>query len=98
VSGYLHEKRQPCKWYEILFQQEHLAEHKTQSHAAHRGVRKTNRNFMAAIGFMDFEGNFNHAIMIELSLAKIINCIHKQVPESLPVLMKKVKWRKCIIN
>jgi anthranilate synthase component 1 len=23
-----------------------------------------------AIGFMDFEGNFNHAIMIELSLVK----------------------------
>jgi anthranilate synthase component 1 len=34
-----------------------------QGYAANRRVRKTNRNFYGgAIGFMDFEGNFNHAI------------------------------------
>ena len=32
---------------------------------------KTNRNFYGgAIGFMDFEGNFNHAIMIRTFLSK----------------------------
>jgi anthranilate synthase component 1 len=55
-----------------------------------RSTKKQTRNFYGgAIGFMDFEGNFNHAIMIRTFLSKIINCIHKQVLESLPVLMKK---------
>ncbi len=34
-------------------------------------IEKTNRNFYGgAIGFMDFEGNFNHAIMIRTFLSK----------------------------
>ncbi len=34
-------------------------------------IEKTNRNFYGgAIGFMDFEGNFNHAIMIRSFLSK----------------------------
>jgi anthranilate synthase component 1 len=34
-------------------------------------IEKTNRGFYGgAIGFMDFEGNFNHAIMIRTFLSK----------------------------
>jgi anthranilate synthase component 1 len=34
-------------------------------------IENTNRNFYGgAIGFMDFDGNFNHAIMIRTLLSK----------------------------
>jgi anthranilate/para-aminobenzoate synthase component I len=47
-----------------------------------KSMKKTNRNFYGGvIGFMDFEGNFNHAIMIRTFLSKTINCTRKQVQE-----------------
>jgi anthranilate synthase component 1 len=50
------------------------------SNATNRRDTKTNRNFYGgAIGFMDFEGNFNHAIMIRTFLSKTTNYTLKQV-------------------
>jgi anthranilate synthase component 1 len=48
----------------------------TEPCSSSRSTKNKPKFYGGAIGFMDFEGNFNHAIMI-LSL-KIINCIHKR--------------------
>jgi anthranilate synthase component 1 len=42
---------------------------------------------------MDFEGNFNHAIMIRTFWVRITNYTLKQEPESLPDQTKKAKWK-----
>jgi anthranilate synthase component 1 len=42
---------------------------------------------------MDFEGNFNHAIMIRTFLSKT-NYTLKQEPELLPDQTKKAKWKR----
>jgi anthranilate synthase component 1 len=47
------------------------------------GMRKPTEVYGGAIGFMDFESNFNHAIMIHYFLSKIINYILKQRTVSL---------------
>ena len=45
-------------------------------------IEQTNRSFYGgAIGFMDFKGNFNHAIMIRSFLSKNHNLHFKLEPE-----------------
>ena len=59
----------------------------------------TQRNvYGGAIGYMDFHGNFNHAIIIRSFLSKNQVCIIKQVQVSLPTQYQKVNCKKCIIN
>jgi anthranilate synthase component 1 len=82
VSGYLHEKATTMQVVADTFPAGTLSGAPNRPCSSSRST-KTNRNFYGgAIGFMDFEGNFNHAIMIRTFLSKIINCIHKQVLES----------------
>jgi anthranilate synthase component 1 len=64
VTGHLHEKPAPCKWSPILFQQEHKWSTKHRAMQLIEEYEKQIVIFMEVPGFMDFEGNFNHAIMI----------------------------------
>jgi anthranilate synthase component 1 len=72
VTGHLHEKATTMQVVADTFPAGTLS-----GAPKHRAMQliedyeKTNRNFYGgAIGFMDFEGNFNHAIMIRTFLSK----------------------------
>jgi anthranilate synthase component 1 len=71
VTGHLHEKSQHHASSRDTFPAGTLS-----GAPKHRAMQlieeyeKTNRNYGGAIGFMDFEGNFNHAIMIRTFLSK----------------------------
>lgn len=72
VTGHLHEKANAMQVVAATFPAGTLS-----GAPKHRAMQliedyeKTNRNFYGgAIGFMDFEGNFNHAIMIRTFLSK----------------------------
>ncbi len=72
VTGYLHEQATTMQVVADTFPAGTLS-----GAPKHRAMQlieeyeKTNRNFYGgAIGFMDFEGNFNHAIMIRTFLSK----------------------------
>ena len=72
VTGHLHEKATTMQVVADTFPAGTLS-----GSPKHRAMQlieeyeKTNRNFYGgAIGFMDFEGNFNHAIMIRTFLSK----------------------------
>ncbi|OCB78755.1 anthranilate synthase component I family protein [Flavobacterium crassostreae] len=72
VTGHLHEKANTMQVVADTFPAGTLS-----GAPKHRAMQlieqyeKTNRNFYGgAIGFMDFEGNFNHAIMIRTFLSK----------------------------
>ena len=72
VTGHLHEKASTMQVVADTFPAGTLS-----GAPKHRAMQliedyeKTNRNFYGgAIGFMDFEGNFNHAIMIRTFLSK----------------------------
>jgi anthranilate synthase component 1 len=68
VTGHLHEKSQHHASSRRYFSRNIKWSTKTQSYALIEEYEKQIVIFYGgAIGFMDFEGNFNHAIMIELS-------------------------------
>lgn len=72
VTGYLHEKATTMQVVADTFPAGTLSgapKHKAMQLI--ENIEKTNRTFYGgAIGFMDFEGNFNHAIMIRTFLSK----------------------------
>ncbi len=72
VTGTLHEKASPMQVVADTFPAGTLSgapKHKAMQLI--ESIEKTNRTFYGgAIGFMDFEGNFNHAIMIRTFISK----------------------------